>query len=84
MASFRATLKFQPFLQGLRGEEDDDDELADWKLPLCFTERRHTEKIAAPRNIAEKWRMKERVGGLHAVDKLEIELCTCVSADENG
>jgi hypothetical protein len=77
MASFRAAMKFQPFVQGLRGEEDDDDEFTDWKLPVCFIQRRHTEKIAAPESIAKSWRMKERMKTV----SVALVLCLNVGVD---
>ena len=41
--------------------EDDDGELIDWQLPLCFMKKRHREKIEGINCLPQSWRMKERV-----------------------
>ena len=41
--------------------EDDDGELIDWQLPLCFMKKRHKEKIEGIDCLPQSWRMKERV-----------------------
>ncbi len=42
--------------------EDDDGELIDWQLPLCFMKKRHRDKIEGVKCLPQSWRMKERVG----------------------
>lgn len=41
--------------------EEDEDEIVDWQLPLCFMKKRHREQIEGSRSLAQTWRMKERV-----------------------
>ena len=41
--------------------EEDDGELIDWQLPLCFMKKRHKEKIDGIACLPQSWRMKERV-----------------------
>ena len=41
--------------------EDDEGEIVDWQLPLCFMKKRHKEKIEGSKPLAQTWRMKERV-----------------------
>ncbi len=41
--------------------EDDDGELIDWQLPLCFMKKRHRDKIEGVKCLPQSWRMKERV-----------------------
>ena len=44
---------------GLAEEEEPD--LSDWKLPLAFMKKRHSEKIEGSKALAQSWRMKDRV-----------------------
>lgn len=43
------------------GGEEDEGEIIDWQLPLCFMKKRHREKIEGATPLAQTWRMKERV-----------------------
>ena len=49
----------------LNAETDDgteeEDELLDWQLPLCFMKKRHKERIEGPTGVPQTWRMKERM-----------------------
>ena len=40
---------------------NDDDEEEDWGVMLAFSIERHTEKIEALENVAQNWRLKDRV-----------------------
>ena len=47
-------------------DTDDADDVEteselEWRLPLCFVQRRHFEPIEAPKELLYSWRMKERV-----------------------
>lgn len=42
------------------GEEEEAD-MNDWKLPLAFMKKRHSEKIEGSKALAQSWRMKDRV-----------------------
>ena len=64
-------------------EDEGDEELSDWKLPLCFTQRRHMENIVGRQDLAEGWRMKERVGCLRRRMARWLELCVCLCVDED-
>lgn len=44
---------------GLTEEEEPD--MSDWKLPLAFMKKRHSEKIEGSKALAQSWRMKDRV-----------------------
>lgn len=41
--------------------DEDEGEIVDWQLPLCFMKKRHKEVIEGSRPLAQTWRMKERV-----------------------
>lgn len=41
--------------------DEDEGEIVDWQLPLCFMKKRHREVIEGSRPLAQTWRMKERV-----------------------
>ena len=43
------------------GGEEDEGEIIDWQLPLCFMKKRHRERIEGGQPLAQTWRMKERV-----------------------
>ena len=43
------------------GGEEDEGEIIDWQLPLCFMKKRHRERIEGALPLAQTWRMKERV-----------------------
>ncbi len=47
---------------GLTEEEEAD--MNDWKLPLAFMKKRHSEKIEGSKALAQSWRMKDRVSFL--------------------
>ncbi|AWP06298.1 putative regulatory-associated protein of mTOR [Scophthalmus maximus] len=44
---------------GLAEEEEAD--MNDWKLPLAFMKKRHSEKIEGSKALAQSWRMKDRL-----------------------
>ena len=51
---------YQPALghsQSIEAEQDDED----WDIPLAFSAERHTEKIQGLEDIAQTWRLKDRV-----------------------
>lgn len=41
--------------------DEDEGEIIDWQLPLCFMKKRHKENITGMKHVAQTWRMKERV-----------------------
>jgi len=45
-----------PTLQDTQDEEDED-----WAISLAFSSERHTEKIEGLEDIAQTWRLKDRV-----------------------
>ena len=45
-----------PTLQETQDEEDED-----WAISLAFSSERHTEKIEGLEDIAQTWRLKDRV-----------------------
>lgn len=57
---------------GLAEEEEAD--MNDWKLPLAFMKKRHSEKIEGSKALAQSWRMKDRV----------IYLLICVWSNSEG
>ena len=44
--------------------DEDDGELIDWQLPLCFMKKRHKEQIDGVNCLPQSWRMKERVSNM--------------------
>lgn len=54
---------------GLTEEEEAD--MNDWKLPLAFMKKRHSEKIEGSKALAQSWRMKDRV----TIWLLRLSLC---------
>ena len=46
---------------------EDDGELIDWQLPLCFMKKRHKEKIEGIACLPQSWRMKERVSNINGL-----------------
>ena len=42
-------------------EEDLTEDITDWKIPLAFSKKRHSENIEGGYTITQTWRMKERV-----------------------
>lgn len=43
------------------GCDEDEGEIIDWQLPLCFVKKRHKEAINGTKHLAQTWRMKDRV-----------------------
>lgn len=41
--------------------ENQDEEDEDWAISLAFSSERHTEKIEGLEEIAQTWRLKDRV-----------------------
>lgn len=72
---------------GLTEEEEAD--MNDWKLPLAFMKKRHSEKIEGSKALAQSWRMKDRVNiglvlllplALSVLQRVHLELkhsCLC-------
>lgn len=58
---------------GLTEEEEAD--MNDWKLPLAFMKKRHSEKIEGSKALAQSWRMKDRVNIWLARRWLLCSLC---------
>ena len=48
--------------------DEDEGEIVDWQLPLCFMKKRHKEVIEGSRPLAQTWRMKERVSYLKGLN----------------
>ena len=48
-------------------ERDDDDDEEDWNIPLAFSGEKHTEKIEGLEDIAQTWRLKDRVTFLNSI-----------------
>uniref|UniRef100_A0A8C4F581 Regulatory-associated protein of mTOR n=1 Tax=Dicentrarchus labrax TaxID=13489 RepID=A0A8C4F581_DICLA len=62
---------------GLAEEEEAD--MNDWKLPLAFMKKRHSEKIEGSKALAQSWRMKDRARYKQSLDPTVDEvkkLCT--------
>jgi len=57
--------------------EDDDGELIDWQLPLCFMKKRHKEKIEGIDCLPQSWRMKERMKTV----SVALVLCLNIGVD---
>ncbi|CAH0389097.1 unnamed protein product [Bemisia tabaci] len=56
---------------------DDDEEADDWKLPLAFVKKRHTEPIEGAKIFPQSWRMKERMKTV----SVALVLCLNVGVD---
>lgn len=58
-----ANLKLTPCSNSSSGtsNEEESTESGDWKFPLCFHKKRHTEAIEGANTVTQGWRMKERV-----------------------
>ena len=54
---------------------EEEDELLDWQLPLCFMKKRHKEKIEGSNSLPQTWRMKERVSQLFLPICIIIQPC---------
>lgn len=66
---------------GLTEEEEAD--MNDWKLPLAFMKKRHSEKIEGSKALAQSWRMKDRVGIGQGRERplrppVVLNVCVCV------
>ena len=46
---------------GLDDGTEDEDDVLDWQLPLCFMKKRHKEKIDCTKYNLQPWRLKEKV-----------------------
>lgn len=57
--------------------EEDEDEIVDWQLPLCFMKKRHREQIEGSRSLAQTWRMKERMKTV----SVALVLCLNIGVD---
>ncbi|EDO47933.1 predicted protein [Nematostella vectensis] len=57
--------------------EEDEGEIVDWQLPLCFMKKRHKEPIAGAELLAQTWRMKERMKTV----SVALVLCLNVGVD---
>ena len=40
---------------------DNEEDEEDWDIPLAFSAERHTEKIEGLEDVAQTWRLKDRV-----------------------
>uniref|UniRef100_A0A8C5D1M3 Raptor N-terminal CASPase-like domain-containing protein n=1 Tax=Gouania willdenowi TaxID=441366 RepID=A0A8C5D1M3_GOUWI len=60
---------------GLAEEEEAD--MDDWKLPLAFMKKRHSEKIEGSKALAQSWRMKDRMKTV----SVALVLCLNVGVD---
>lgn len=40
---------------------EEEDELLDWQLPLCFMKKRHKDRIEGLSGEQNKWKLKEKV-----------------------
>lgn len=56
---------------------EEEDELLDWQLPLCFMKKRHKEKIDGSNSLPQAWRMKERMKTV----SVALVLCLNVGVD---
>lgn len=69
----------EPDYDDLFGDED-EGEIVDWQLPLCFMKKRHKEVIEGSRPLAQTWRMKERVSDLAMfVPSFNFKTCYVIS-----
>lgn len=57
--------------------EEDEGEIVDWQLPLCFMKKRHKELIEGSRPLAQTWRMKERMKTV----SVALVLCLNIGVD---
>lgn len=60
-AGFRLKMSVEEAELDESGGEEDEGEIIDWQLPLCFMKKRHRECIEGSQPLAQTWRMKERV-----------------------
>ncbi|CAB3993060.1 regulatory-associated of mTOR-like [Paramuricea clavata] len=59
------------------GGEEDEGEIIDWQLPLCFMKKRHRECIEGAQPLAQTWRMKERMKTV----SVALALCLNIGID---
>lgn len=52
--------------------DEDEGEIIDWQLPLCFMKKRHKETITGTKHLAQTWRMKERVSNSSKSSALDL------------
>ncbi|XP_068738194.1 regulatory-associated protein of mTOR-like [Montipora capricornis] len=57
--------------------DEDEGEIVDWQLPLCFMKKRHKELIEGSRPLAQTWRMKERMKTV----SVALVLCLNIGVD---
>ncbi|CAH3189979.1 unnamed protein product [Porites evermanni] len=57
--------------------DEDEGEIVDWQLPLCFMKKRHKEVIEGSRPLAQTWRMKERMKTV----SVALVLCLNIGVD---
>ncbi|XP_065066347.1 regulatory-associated protein of mTOR-like [Rhopilema esculentum] len=57
--------------------EEDEGELIDWQLPLCFMKTRHKERIDGIKCLPQSWRMKERMKTV----SVALVLCLNIGVD---
>ncbi|XP_066914633.1 regulatory-associated protein of mTOR-like [Clytia hemisphaerica] len=62
---------------GLDDGTEDEDELLDWQLQLCFMKKRHKEKINSVEYHLQTWRLKERIRTV----SVALVLCLNVGVD---
>jgi hypothetical protein len=61
VAGFRFKMSLEEAELDESGGDEDEGEIIDWQLPLCFMKKRHRECIEGAQPLAQTWRMKERV-----------------------
>uniref|UniRef100_A0A8C6SPR7 Regulatory-associated protein of mTOR n=1 Tax=Neogobius melanostomus TaxID=47308 RepID=A0A8C6SPR7_9GOBI len=57
--------------------EEEEADMNDWKLPLAFMKKRHSEKIEGSKALAQSWRMKDRMKTV----SVALVLCLNVGVD---
>ncbi|XP_065846422.1 regulatory-associated protein of mTOR-like isoform X2 [Oscarella lobularis] len=78
-----AAHRFGTFECDLAADDTDDaddvetESELEWRLPLCFVQRRHFEPIEAPKELLYSWRMKERMKTV----SVALVLCLNVGVD---
>ena len=60
---------------------DEEDNVLDWQLPVCFMKKRHKEKIEGTPASPQTWKMKEKVFFKLILNQLKKELIQCVKVD---
>ncbi|XP_055013915.1 regulatory-associated protein of mTOR isoform X3 [Boleophthalmus pectinirostris] len=79
MNSYRALMKMDSELHSpaLALAEEEEADMNDWKLPLAFMKKRHSEKIEGSKALAQSWRMKDRMKTV----SVALVLCLNVGVD---